>query len=251
MSRRKRKVNPRQIRVSLSKALDKHFMGCAAVATAAAVGATKHANAAVIYSGVQNIALTNGSPGLYINLVTKTSTLLPSTSPGWDINPYINGGSSGSFFGMYLPSSTTQLVKSSSPTAGAADVAKMSSGTPVGPSSTFIGQPSQFGFMSNATAGDWNLAGTGYMGIEFKEAGVNGGNTVYGWMRISKATDGQPPRGGATGITFVDWAYDDSGAAISAGAGAVPEPTSLALLSAGAVGLCVRRGRAKLRKVEA
>ena len=244
------KQAPRGVQASLANALDRHFLACAAVATAATVvGSVEHAQATIVYSGTQNVPLTDGSPGIYLNLVTKVSSASPSSAPGWDINPYVNGGSSGSFFGMYLPPGTTpQLVKSSSPTAGGADVAKLAAGATIGPSSTLIGQPAQFGFMNNATAGDWTGTGSGYMGIQFTEAGVNGGNPMYGWVQISKTVAGEPPRGGPTGITFVDWAYDDTGAAIAAGATNVPEPTSLALLAAGAVGLCMRRGQAKLRR---
>jgi hypothetical protein len=246
---RNQNQTPRNIRASLSSALDRHFVGCAAVATAAAVaGHAEYADAAIVYSGVQNVALTNGSPGIYINFVTKASTASPGANPGWDINPYVNGGSTGAFFGMYLPASTTQLVKSSAPAAGGADVANLPAGSSIGPASTFIGQPSQFGFMNNATVGDWVPAGSGYMGIEFKEPGVNGGATVYGWVQISKTIAGDPPRNGPTGITFVDWAYDNSGASITAGN--VPEPSSLALLATGATGLFVRRGRAKLRRAD-
>jgi hypothetical protein len=239
---------PRNIHVSLANALDRHFLACAAAATAATVAVTAdHSQAAIVYSGIQNVPLTNGSPGIYIDLVTNQVSGAPFT--GWDINPYVNGGSSGTFFGMYLPGGTTPLlVKSSSPTAGGADVAKLTAGATIGPSSTLIGQPAQFGFMNNATAGDWVPAGTGYMGIQFTEAGVNGGNPMYGWVEISKATDGEPPRGGPTGITFVDWAYDNTGAAINAGQTVVPEPSSLALLAVGAIGLSMRR--AKLRRTE-
>jgi hypothetical protein len=249
---RERKQSPKGMQASLLKALDNHFVACAAVATAAvAVGPAEHAEATIVYSGAQNVPLSDGSPGIYINLVTKTATASPGSSPGWDINPYVNGGSSGTFFGMYLPpGSTPLLVKSSAAGAGGADVAKLAAGATIGPSSTLIGQPAQFAFMNNATAGDWVGAGSGYMGIEFTESGVNGGNPVFGWMQISKTVDGEPPRGGPTGITFVDWAYDDTGAAIAAGATTVPEPSSLALLAAGAVGLLARRGYVKLRREE-
>jgi hypothetical protein len=101
--------------------------------------------------------------------------------------------------------------------------------------------------MNTATAGAWAGAGAGFMGVKFTESGVNGGAAMYGWVQFTK--DAGIPSGNPTGITIVDWAYDDSGASITAGAGAVPEPSSLALLAAGAMGLCVRRGRAKLRKV--
>jgi hypothetical protein len=243
---RKHKQAPRGIRASLSNALDRHFMGCAAAATLAAVaGQAEHADAAIVYSGVQNIALTNGAPGIYINLVTKASTSAPNS--GWDINPYVNAGSS-TFFGMYLPAVTTKLVKSSAAGAGGADVAKLPAGATIDSTSTFIGQPAQFGFMNNATVGDWTGTGLGYMGLQFREPGVNGGATMYGWVQISKAIAGEPPATGPTGITFVDWAYDDTGAPIAAGN--VPEPSSLALLAAGAIGLLVRRGRAKLRRAD-
>ncbi len=250
MSRRKRA--PRKIRATLSKALDRHFVGCAAAATmAAVVGQPEHADAAIVYSGIQNDVLTNGSPGIYINLVTKLSNASPGSNPGWDINPYVNGGSTGSFFGMYLPGGTNPvLVKSSAPGAGAADVAKLPSGATIDSTSTFVGQPSQFAFMNNATVGDWVPAGSGYMGIRFTEPGVNGGAPMYGWVQIAKTVTGEPPRGGATGITFVDWAYDNSGAGIVAGDTGVPEPSSLALLAAGAIGVCARRGRVSLRRSE-
>lgn len=47
-------------------------------------------------------------------------------------------------------------------------------------------------------------------------------------------------------ITVRGFAFEDTGAPIAAGAtAAVPEPTSLALLAAGAVGLSIRRGKRK------
>jgi hypothetical protein len=214
-------------------------MGCAAVATAAAVGGVEHANAAVIYSGAQNIQLTYGPPGLYINLVTKASSTVPASVPGWDINPYVHSPN----FLIYSPAKLT-FVKSSVDV-GAGDTAKLPAGASIGSSSTFVNYFD--GFMNNNSIGEWTGAGSGYLGIKFSEAGVNGGSPMYGWIQISK--NAGTPTAAPTGINILDWAYDNSGASISAGN--VPEPSSLALLAAGATGLCVRRRRAKLRGAEA
>ncbi len=183
--------------------------------------------------------------GIYIDLVTNVVSAAPFT--GWDINPYVNGGSTGSFFGMYLPPGATPLLVKSSARCRAsayADVAKLPLGAPIGPSSSLIGQPSEFGFMNNATVGDWLGAGTGYMGIQFTEAGVNGGNPMYGWVEISRRGAGRPQRrGGPTGITFVDWAYDNNRRDVQRR----PDRRARAVLArgaclqVGAVGLSVRR----------
>lgn len=257
---RDRMQSSQGIPTSLSKALDRHFVACAAVATATVVaGQAQHAQASILYSGVQNVPLTDGSPGVYINLVTNASSGSPAGAPGWDINPYINTFPTHHLFAIYLPPSTaqdTKLVKSSSPTAGTADVGKLAAGTLIGPSSTLVGQTGvtpHFVFMNDATTGDWVPAGTGFMGVQFTDPTTNGGNPVYGWVQISKTVAGEPPVGGPDGITFVDWAYDNTGSAIAAGdtgASPVPEPTTLALMAAGAVGILVRRGRVKLRPSE-
>ena len=71
----------------------------------------------------------------------------------------------------------------------------------------------------------------GYLGIQTSQG-------YFGWMDLLIEPGAA---GGNTRITVRGWAYDDSGAAIQAGA--VPEPTSLMLLAAGAVGTAVRRRR--------
>ena len=87
--------------------------------------------------------------------------------------------------------------------------------------------------------------------MQFTEPNVNSGNPVFGWVRINKTIINTPPVGttGNTGITVVDWAYEDSGAGIIAGATgtATPEPSSLALLASGVVGLAVRRNKVRAR----
>jgi hypothetical protein len=70
----------------------------------------------------------------------------------------------------------------------------------------------------------------------------------YGWVRLSYAlgTNGLP-----NSVTAVDWAYDPTGAPVSTGEGAAPEPSTMALaiLAAGAAGVAVlRRRRCELNR---
>jgi hypothetical protein len=88
-------------------------------------------------------------------------------------------------------------------------------------------------------AGLWEAGQSGFAGIRLNTAH---GQTDYGWIRLEWLADshGDP-------VTLKDdWAYDDSGAPIVAGAGAaIPEPSSLALslLAAGSAGVLAWRKR--------
>lgn len=74
---------------------------------------------------------------------------------------------------------------------------------------------------------------TAYMGLEF----VRGNNTYYGWALINN------PSGTAGGF-ILEWAYETQpGASIFAGA--VPEPSTWALLVVGAAALVYRKSRRK------
>lgn len=84
------------------------------------------------------------------------------------------------------------------------------------------------GFVSGAT---------GYIGFQFNPSGSL---NLYGWAEVILT------EGGSTGTFEIkQWAYESSGAGITVGAGAVPEPaaaaTGLGLLALGAAGL--RRSR--------
>ena len=103
-------------------------------------------------------------------------------------------------------------------------VASLAAGTSISGSSTYTS-----GAYTSTGAGAWTLNAANIVGFRF----VNAASQVrYGWMRIQV---------GATVTTrsFVDYAYEDTGAAINAGA--VPGPAGLAALALGAMGIRGRR----------
>src|SRR5438094_465816 len=80
----------REDMTTLAKRLDVHFVACAAAAGAGLVGVAQTSEAAVIYSGVVNVAIPNTLQGIYLNTALGTTGGAPFA--GWDINPYFNGG---------------------------------------------------------------------------------------------------------------------------------------------------------------
>lgn len=142
---------------------------------------------------------------------------------------------------------------------------ELTAGANIGPSGTFDAEGVGNGLVRLATTAgtapyfarsDVAFGADGLFGFQ-----LGGGN--YGWIRLriddialnqnfKDLFNGalQNGVGFADKVTAIDWAYEDSGATIAAGAtGAtgVPAPASLALLAAGAVGV----GAFRRRKQEA
>jgi hypothetical protein len=124
---------------------------------------------------------------------------------------------------------------------------KLSNGATIGSNLNFSGQNS-YNYFNNfypgndpvppgAMNGDWTPGDQGFLGLTFQI----GGNTFYGWADISLNN----LNGNAPGVfTLHGLAYEDSGGSITAGA--VPEPSTIALLVAGAAGvLALKRRKAK------
>ncbi len=124
--------------------------------------------------------------------------------------------------------------------------ARLAASAIIGPSAGFItiaatGNPASMasgsGFPQSRWAGG-SPANTGYLGVRF----TIGANQHYGWIRLTVNENAHPTRPRA--MTIHEGAFEDvPDTEIAAGAGAIPEPTSLGLLALGSIGLTAHRRR--------
>src|SRR5690348_6570276 len=78
------------VQASLAKRLDRHFLACAAAATAGVTGlAVSESQGAVVYSGVLNNAIDPTSPaGAYIQVSNFNIQTTAAANPGWNLNVF-------------------------------------------------------------------------------------------------------------------------------------------------------------------
>jgi hypothetical protein len=222
----------------LDTKLNRHFLACSAFVGTAVLMSGQRAEAGIVYSGVQNLSIptTNGAGGIYLDLTLPGQFFIPTASgsgvaeglntllPGWDVNFYRSGGGNLRWYYPKVGGNATTLAVF---TPSVNTVTALSAGATIDGSSslgTYQALVPQF------------VGTTAFMGVEFKNPS---NNNLFGWIRIN----GGPTQGFPA--TIVDWAYESSGAGIVAGA--VPEPSSLALgcLAAGAAGVAAWRNRKK------
>jgi hypothetical protein len=184
------------------------------------------ANAAIIYSGLQNIAIPTTFDGVYINIdnaATSTSTIT-----GWDINPFF-GGAGIANSAAFQPARTG--TANDDPVVNLAGGSLISSALNF--SSGFGGSGDPVSYLGNGS-NQFVPGQEGYIGFRFTTDSSAG--PYYGWMRVIFTAD-------SSGGLIEDWSYDNTGAAISVPLAAVPEPSRALLFLVGCLTACFRRRR--------
>ncbi len=184
------------------------FAGAAAVFTAGSAQA-----AVVIVTPATPITIGNSIDGIYFNVVTGASGTSAATVPGWDINPYNNGGGL-TFYGAASPSGI--LATGTPGTLAVASV--LTPGSVVSPTPAGGAFYNQF----QTTAPGFQSTGDRYVGLRFQNEGTGAAN--YGWMLIRSGADVGFP------AAIVSYGYENTGLAITV---PVPEPTTYALFGMG------------------
>ena len=193
------------------------------ILTTVALASTSHA--AIVASGLRDIVITSDFSGLYLDI--DGGGAVAENTVGWDINPFF-GGEGIAFSPSFHPMATTIALD--------APVLNLTFGQTVDGSGVFA-STYPGGFSGSDThvgngGGQFASGGEGYIGFQF--TANNNSGTFHGWMRVELSNTG------STGL-IREWAYEDSGAAITVGA--VPEPSVIGSLVLGAVAFCYRRKR--------
>ncbi|MDQ8209480.1 PEP-CTERM sorting domain-containing protein [Coraliomargarita sp. SDUM461003] len=203
-------------KTSISK---KETLTYSAAATAAMVAGSQQADALIVYSGIQDLVISQGA--------AQILDLNGDSASDLSFKNYIFGG------GNYQGANIYGTGKAVGFTTGLNYMSLLSAGDDV---SFTDPNYSTFPFSLSMAYGnnpdsEFDTASNGYVGLFFTSSSVN----HAAWIRVSIDND-------AGTFTIHDWAYENvSGVDIQAGA--IPEPANLGLLASGAAGLMALRKR--------
>jgi hypothetical protein len=224
-------MSPRN-QATFSSRIDRRLVAYATLA-GAALSASAAADASIVYVDLSAtpILIPLTTAGIYLNVVTGVNNTSPGSVPGWDLNPF--SSTSLSWFAA-TPNASSGYIAAlgSSPTL----VDNLGIGTAIGPSTYVFNNASE---STGATAFTLNSTNN-YVGFRFLNEATT--LTSFGWVQVrlgASFTDSTR--------AIVGYAYENSGGAILSGdTGAIPEPSTIALLgvmAAGALGVRAWRKR--------
>lgn len=194
----------------------------------AGVLGSQSSNAAIVYWDITPMTITSGMRP-FVN---------PETGAHADDGATLATPTIGlTFYGTNYIYSITEFSSNPIPPSiafGANDrMINFASGATIGSSSSF---KTNWSYMDRpgwtSANSDWvtGADASGFLGFSFEISG----DVKYGWLAVTYNS-------AANTLVMGDFAYEDSGASILAGA--IPEPSSLGLLALGASGLLARRRR--------
>lgn len=215
-----------------------------AAAAGAGLAMAGAAEAEIIYSGLQNIVVQEpATPGFTGSIGTN----IDIDGGGADFRLLLNFGTNWGFANL---NPLTGVLAAHS--GGVLRLRRFASASTIGTGVAMNGvaetlRGANLGFAT--TKGNWNYSTGGIAGFRL-------GSGEFGWIRLHvEDIDGDPL---VDRVTAVDWAYEDTGAAILAGdtssdpghqpPAPIPVPASLSLLAAGAAGVTAMRRRKRGRE---
>lgn len=210
---------------------------CTLAAAAAITGMATNARAEIVYVNPSDISIPNSaSNGIYINIVTGETFRPIDQNPDQFDSDLYGGGVNGSIVFATPFNPGTGAVCDPAIT-DYRSVLALAAGTTIGPSS-YLGR-------GQLNAPNYYVQGTEYLGLGFLNEATNTIN--YGWVRISTTAPNADTGTRGLPAYILDYAYENTGAPILAGA--VPEPSTWALMTLGAGLLAF--GVARRRTVQA